>query len=240
MPIDFPKFAGRIGLSQALLVVAPHPDDETLGCGGMIALARARGYDVAVVLVTDGSASHPDSITWPTARLAHQRHFELVAALRVLGVDRPPICLGLPDAQTQRLPAAEVARAQNKLARAIEAYGPDAVFTTWRREPHCDHRFAYTVTRSAVLAQARAPALIEYMVWTPVTGTPQDFPQPAETEQLSLDVEGVRDIKCAALTEHRSQLGHLISDDPAGFTLTAPQITAMTGPYEHFFLARTK
>ncbi len=46
---------------QPFVVLSPHPDDESLGTGGLIAAACARGQRVDVVLVTDGAGSHPKS-----------------------------------------------------------------------------------------------------------------------------------------------------------------------------------
>src|SRR5690606_38092378 len=55
---------GIPALDGPLLVIAPHPDDETLGCGGVIALATCRNVRVHTVFVTDGGASHPNSAEW--------------------------------------------------------------------------------------------------------------------------------------------------------------------------------
>src|SRR5947209_4351316 len=49
-------------LRQPALVFAPHPDDETLGCGGAIVRKKRAGAVVKIVVMTDGSASHPGQI----------------------------------------------------------------------------------------------------------------------------------------------------------------------------------
>src|SRR5437762_1448664 len=58
----------RISGGRPLLVLAPHPDDESLGCGGLIAESCARGGTVHVVILTDGTRSPPNSKTHPAAR----------------------------------------------------------------------------------------------------------------------------------------------------------------------------
>src|SRR5664279_305672 len=68
------------GAGDRLLVVAAHPDDESLGAGGLIAAAVARGADVRVIVATDGEASHPDSTTHTPAQLAITRRAEVTAA----------------------------------------------------------------------------------------------------------------------------------------------------------------
>jgi hypothetical protein len=59
-----------------LVVVAPHPDDESLGCGGLIAEARAEGRRTRVVVVSDGTGSHPASKAYPKERLRDLRENE--------------------------------------------------------------------------------------------------------------------------------------------------------------------
>ncbi len=143
MKLDFAAFSERVGLRRKLLVVVPHPDDETLGCGGLIALARQAGIAVNVVLVTDGGASHPHSVKWPRGRLASQRLTEFREALHVLGVDAEAVALGLPDAETETLPQRAIELAIERLRDEIAASAPDIIATTWRPVPHCDHRFSY-------------------------------------------------------------------------------------------------
>ena len=63
----FATLAERLG-DGGLVVIAPHPDDESLACGGLIAEAHAEGRPVRVVIVSDGTGSHPASKTYPRAR----------------------------------------------------------------------------------------------------------------------------------------------------------------------------
>src|SRR6516165_9197753 len=71
-------------LRQPAVVVAPHPDDETLGCGGTVILKKRHGATVRVLMMTDGSASHPGLIA--PDELAAIRAGETLAAVRVLGL----------------------------------------------------------------------------------------------------------------------------------------------------------
>lgn len=238
MMCDFRAFADRIGLKRRLLVLVPHPDDETLGCGGLLALASSVGVDVTVVLVTDGGASHPGSALWPRPRLVAQRRGELDCALETLGVRRAPVTLGLPDAETERLAPDVVLEAVATIAAVIRSSRPDVVLTTWRREPHSDHRFAFRLARAALALLSHAPPLVEYMVWTPVTGAEEHQPGAHESHSLLLDIAAARETKLSALACHHSQLGELISDDPEGFRLTPWHIETMVGRYERYEQAR--
>ena len=66
------------------LVVAPHPDDESLGCGGAIALLRKFGREVSVLTMSDGTLSHPNSVKFPPEKLRELRENEMLAALEIL------------------------------------------------------------------------------------------------------------------------------------------------------------
>jgi LmbE family N-acetylglucosaminyl deacetylase len=80
------------------LVIAPHPDDESIGCGGLIALLRRRNAKVWVCIATDGAGSHPNSPSVPPRQLAAIRGREAIAALGILGVKRRCVLFAnLPD-----------------------------------------------------------------------------------------------------------------------------------------------
>jgi LmbE family N-acetylglucosaminyl deacetylase len=68
------------------LILAPHPDDESLGCGGLIAAACEAGQPPIVVILTDGAGSHPHSRRFPPDILRATREAETLAALACLGL----------------------------------------------------------------------------------------------------------------------------------------------------------
>src|SRR5205823_5271974 len=72
---------GRPAAGDRLVVVAAHPDDETLGAGGLIAGAHRAGAVITVIVATDGEASHPNSPTHSSAELATTRRGEVQAAI---------------------------------------------------------------------------------------------------------------------------------------------------------------
>src|SRR5947199_6892968 len=83
---------------EPVLVLAPHADDESCGCGGLIAEASARGRPIAVAALTDGTGSHPHSRAYPPAKLAALREGEAREAVSALGLAPDRIrFLGLPD-----------------------------------------------------------------------------------------------------------------------------------------------
>ncbi|MDO4264710.1 MAG: PIG-L family deacetylase [Deinococcus sp.] len=208
-------------------VVAPHPDDEALGCGALLAALRSQGSEVWALLLTDGGFSHPGSREFPRERLAAARLAEWRRGLAQLGV--PPErarALGLPDGALAAVPPGELTRAVQ------EAFGtapPALVLLPWQRDPHPDHRAAWAPVRAATDA-----AVLGYSVWLSERGRENDWPSPAEAQALSFVVEPYAAQKAAAIAAHATQLG-AITDDPGGFTLAPAMVArAVAGPELYF------
>jgi LmbE family N-acetylglucosaminyl deacetylase len=217
-----------------VLVVAPHPDDETLGCGGLIAASVRDGRVVHTVFVTDGAASHPGSGAWSRRRLGEQREAEAKDALRRLGAaEQPTSFLRLPDAAMPPRGSPGYATASEAMAEIVEALEPELVVVPWRRDPHCDHRASWTLVMEVLAASRRSPEVLEYAIWLDELGQPDDWPRPGEVDAVSLPVSS--EMKRHALLAHRSQLGELVHDDPTGFTLSPETIARLTGPEEVYW-----
>ncbi|KQP35462.1 PIG-L deacetylase family protein [Pseudorhodoferax sp. Leaf274] len=142
---------------QRAVVVAPHPDDEVLMVGGLLAQLAHLARRAVVVAVTDGEASHAGSRRWTPAALARQRKDETDAALRALGLHASVLRLGLADGG--------VAAQAGRLARRLQALltPDDVVFTTWMFDGHPDHEACARATRAA--AAVRGARLYEVPVW---------------------------------------------------------------------------
>lgn len=227
---------GDLTKGGGIVVVAPHPDDESLGCGGLIAEACATGVAVRLIVVSDGTGSHPSSPRYPAARLRELREAETRAAAQELGLDPEAICfLRLPDRRVPTEgPDAEAAR--DAIADAAAAMGADAVFVTWAHDPHCDH------AASAELVAAAAPRLagarvFHYPIWGRTLARETDVGGPPRG--VRLDVARHIEAKTAAVAAHRSQTTNLIDDDPSGFRLTPGVVSQLTGPFELFIEAGT-
>jgi LmbE family N-acetylglucosaminyl deacetylase len=226
-PADLETLVGPGGL----VVVAPHPDDESLGCGGLIAAACAAKRDVRLVVVSDGCGSHTHSALYPPERLRDLREAETLRAVAVLGLAPEHVTfLRLPDAHVPSDgPRAEAAA--GAVIGAAQACRAGAVFVTWRHDPHCDHKAAAAIV---ALARGRMPGvrIYEYPVWG-WTLPPETEVGPAP-EGLCLDVSAFRATKAKAVAAHASQTTDLISDDPTGFRLEPAMIDRLCGPHERF------
>jgi LmbE family N-acetylglucosaminyl deacetylase len=225
--------------ARRVLVVAPHPDDETLGCGGLIARLVAAGGLVHTVFVTDGGASHPHSRAWPRPRLAALREREATEALAALGAgDSPRTFLRLGDAAMPPVGTTAFSEARDALANILGDLRPDLVVLPWRRDPHCDHRDGWRLAREALRQCAQDPPILEYAIWLDELGAPGDFPVAGEVEEVRVDVGPAVTAKRSALAAHRSQISDLIDDDPTAFRLRPETIARLTTGTERFWRVR--
>jgi LmbE family N-acetylglucosaminyl deacetylase len=148
-----------------VVVIAPHPDDEILGAGGLLQAVRARGVPVEVVAVSDGEASHPGACPEQVNHLRLVRPRETGLALRRLGWEAPVVTrLGLPDGQLERH-AEDLARRLGELLRP-----DDLVLAPWRHDGHPDHDACGRAAR--VAAASAAATLLGYLVWAWHWGDP--------------------------------------------------------------------
>jgi LmbE family N-acetylglucosaminyl deacetylase len=149
---------------RRLVVVAPHPDDEVLGAGGLLQYMDCAGVETVVVAVTDGEASHPaagaQGDDLPAIRAAEAR-----VALERLGCQGTRIQrLGFPDGAV----ADRLHELTGTLSRLLRP--DDLCLTPWRSEGHADHEATSTATIAA--ARMTCTSTLEYLVWTWHWATP--------------------------------------------------------------------
>ncbi|NDV86712.1 PIG-L family deacetylase [Aurantimonas aggregata] len=221
--------------AERVLIVAPHPDDETLGCGGLAASFARLGRQIHTLFVTDGGASHRRSAQWPRERLAAQRETEAQAALVALGLDPAAATfLRLQDAAMPPHGSPAWRAAAVAVANLVERFDPDLVLLPWRRDPHCDHRDSWRLVTEVLAQRSPRPATLEYAIWLDELGEADDAPRPGEMEVVAFDVSAAADTKRWAVAAHVSQTSDLIADDPEGFRLTAETIDRLTGSVEKY------
>ena len=221
-------------------VIAPHPDDEALGVGGVIASLRDAGLPVGVLFLTDGEASHPGSRSHPPPALAELRRSEARAACDLLGVNPDAVrFLALPDGGVPRAGGEGFDIAADAVRRALTDLPdgpPHTVLTPWRREPHGDHRAAFDLATAA----AGGARVIEYAVHLWQVRDPADVPRfdgdAPEVVPVRVDVSSVLNRKRAAIAAHASQTTGLIADSPAGFRLPEEWRAACERPSEVLLL----
>jgi LmbE family N-acetylglucosaminyl deacetylase len=219
--------------AQKIMVVAPHPDDESLGCGGLLALSARAGSSVFIIFVTDGAASHRNSTAWPPARLAACREAEACRALACLGLETAPrLFLRLPDANMPEPGSPVWQSAVTAVSVVSLQFEPNLVILPWRRDPHCDHRASWLLAQHALEESSPRPDFLEYAIWLDELGKPEDHPRSEEAELVHIRIGDVVNNKRAAIAQHLSQTTDLIADDPSGFRLTPQTIARLTQPTE--------
>ncbi len=212
-----------------VLVLAPHPDDESLGCGGLVAALCAANHPPHVLITTDGAGSHPNSRTWPPTRLASERRREAAEAVAHLGL--PPghlHHLDLPDTASPTAgPAFEVA--VDAIATLATSTHARTIVATWAHDPHCDHESAHLL---AAATAARLGLLhLAYPVWGWTLPPHTPLPGPTPTGHR-YDITPHLAAKRAAIATHRTQYAGLIDDDPAGFQLPPGFVALFERPWE--------
>jgi LmbE family N-acetylglucosaminyl deacetylase len=196
-----------VSAQTRLLVVAPHPDDETLGGGILLQQVMAAGGEVCVLLLTDG-----DNNPWPQRyierriliddaarqRWGARRRKEVMHALARLGVPSSALhALGWQDMEITGRLRDDASKSIASMRAVIEAFQPDLVCGPALRDSHPDHGAAHVLCRLALTGMEPAPRLLAYPVHG---GEASDYP-------LSVDATPEqRQRKLAALAEHRTQL----------------------------------
>jgi LmbE family N-acetylglucosaminyl deacetylase len=167
------------------LCLAPHADDEVLGCGGTLALHRAQGDDVRVVIAFDGRLGLPHG-AGPELRCAEAQRGGAILDLSDY------VFLGYPEGHEPS--SADLEQAAERLRAIVADFGPDVVYAPWVGEEHLDHS---SLARAACLAlEGFAGEAWGYEVWTPLV------------PERVIDVTPVWERKLASLAEHASQLAH--------------------------------
>lgn len=213
------------------LILAPHPDDETLGCGGLIAAASAAGYPPFVLVLTDGTGSHPNSQSYPPARLKAVREQEARDAVAILGLPAERIgFMGLRDTGAPSDGAA-LHEAAAAILSVVKAIGATTILAPWQHDPHCDHLAAHRMA-VAVAADCGIRRLA-YPVWGWTLPPETLLPGPAP-QGMRLDIAEHMINKQRAIAAHATQYGGLIDDDPDGFQLPENLLSVFSRPYETF------
>ncbi|MFC6269862.1 PIG-L deacetylase family protein [Frigoriflavimonas asaccharolytica] len=218
------------------IIVAPHADDESLGCGGVISLLKKYGQEVYILLLSDGTLSHPNSLEYPAEKLRDLRENELINAAAILGISTENLIFcrfkdrSIPNNESQ-----DFLHAAQDISKVITAIKPQSIFVPWRRDPHPDHQAAYQIIDSIEKYEAK---VYEYPIWLNEIGEEKDAPNLEEVTPFRLNIESVLEKKMQAIAAHKSQTTNLITDDPNGFMLSKEMINSFNRPYELFYISK--
>jgi len=192
-----------------ILILAPHPDDESLGTGGLIQQALDARARVRVIFATDG-----DNNPWPQRflerrifinadcrrRWGARRRVEAVEALEKLGLcEEDAEFFGLPDQGMLPLWHERDAATQNAFNRALKTWPPDMLVLPSPRDQHPDHRGTFFFAMEALVQTHQTPAVFSYMIH------PGFFRRYAKGSAIALSREQ-QAMKLQAILCHKTQI----------------------------------
>jgi len=190
-----------------LLILAPHMDDETLGCGGIMAL-HSDPSRIYCLFATDGSRSPTPLLPWAgeiDRELPSKRRKEALAALAELGVGRDnAIFLDLPDGKLSR----HSRSLRSSLSQILGAVRPDLVLAPFRLDAHPDHVALNRVARRVLATEATQPRFAEYFVYSRLRLLPgEDIRRCLPPSSLvRIETQAVADTKMRALLKYETQV----------------------------------
>ena len=186
----------------SVLVVAAHPDDEILGCGGTLALHAAGGNAVHILIVAEGATSRD------ARRDPHGREPELAAlraaasrAADAIGAEKPTM-LGLPDNRLDELPLLDVVQ---PIEDVVEAMAPEIVYTHHAGDLNVDHRIVHQAVVTACRPLPGSPVRAIHAFET-VSSTEWQSGGQAFRPQRWVDIEPYMDRKLLALEAYAAEM----------------------------------
>ena len=219
--------ATNFSSQQRVCIFAPHPDDEILGCGGLLQQFAANGNHIILVHVTHGTQSHPNSQIYSPAKLNTIRPQESLEALKVLGIDHQVtiISLDLTDGEV----FAQQAQFYKKLAAIIQP--DDVLVTPFVHDGHPDHEATGQVV--ATFAKQQQLACYQVFIWAWHWAEPADNRIPwSRAIKVDLSAEQLQR-KTEAIACFKSQIE---SDTSTGNPpiLSAQTIARISQPWEDY------
>ena len=187
---------------RKVLIIAAHPDDEILGCGGLLSKYREKLSAIKILFIGEGSSCrylHPSELDALEAVQTRTRC--AIGALKILGINNIEFS-NLPCGRLDQIPILEI----NKIIeRALEDFGPDTVFTHSADDANSDHRVVYSSTIMATRPIAASPVerLLSYEVLSSTEWSFASAFEPNYFEELdSTNIE----MKWAALSKYESEI----------------------------------
>ncbi len=192
---------------RSTLIFSPHQDDETLGCGGLIALKRRRGAAVHVAFLTDGSRGCGEESPWSSEQLVAIRRSEAVAALQLLDVESSHLTfLGGPDGALASLTPTQEEALLQSIVELLQVLRPDEVVLPYREDNHPDHKATHRLVREAMRRSGKQSQLLFYPIWALEAPWRANLRWSESRGARYLPVAEVLGVKRAALREYRSQM----------------------------------
>lgn len=195
--------------NKTAVVFAPHQDDETLGCGGTIALKRSQGVPVKVVFITDGRQGRPDWIE--PEKIVPFRQQEAETALNILGVEPPDTYfIGEADGSLSQLSDSQRHKLITRLSEVLKSSCPQEVYVPHFQDGHPDHEATFGLVQAAIAHSGLQTELLQYAIWAfwhnPLASK---FNREDLTMAYRVSIASVKKQKKQAIESYKSQLPNL-------------------------------
>ncbi len=192
-------------MPNRIIVFAPHPDDETLGCGGTIAKKVRDGDLVYIVFVTDGRNSHKivlgiEENPNPEEVKAIRREEGRTVA-RLLGVQEENLTfMDYMDGHLDQ----QIALAAERVRRTVVSIEPDTIFVPHELDLNKDHRATNVIVRSALKEWSPRLELYMYVIWY---GDKSEYARVMNADNaVEIDISEFLELKRKAIATYRSQV----------------------------------
>lgn len=188
-------------MTKTIIVFAPHPDDETLGCGGTMMRKMREKVNVYVVVMTDGRHSHDHTlgIVNPSPEeIRNTRRNESQKAIKILGV--PLSNTWMLDFEDSKLKEHSETATDN-VTNILSEVEPSEVFVTCRDDKKKDHESSFSIIRESIKRAHISPVIYEYPIWSRT----EEMKLRAHENMFVQDITQQRATKKAALKSYRSQ-----------------------------------
>jgi LmbE family N-acetylglucosaminyl deacetylase len=197
-------------MKTKIIVFAPHPDDETLGCGGTIAKKLAEGCDVFIVIMTDGRfllLNYEGIDSDPTPEQVKEiRRGEVLRATKILGVPEENVFfLDFVDGTL----AENEKSAEEKVAIILQKFSPEEVYFPYEKDAHPDHQATNRIIKRAIKKLGLKPKMYLYSIaqkfarFGPLLDS---FLSIFKRDRVKIDISEFISLKKEAVKEFKSEL----------------------------------
>ena len=205
------------------LVIAPHQDDEALGCGGTAALIARKQVPLDLAFVTDGSASHPKHAAVSPSEMARRRRDEAREATGILGIEWKRVTfLDVSDGTLSQLDEHQVMELEDRIAELLKSLSPDAILLPCRRDGSSEHDASFARVVSALKKTGLKVRVLEFPVWSWWNPLLLLAPIISCQKIWRVNIRPVRGLKSRAIASYTSQIQAIPPDTepalPLGFT----------------------
>ena len=202
-------------MKKKAIVFAPHPDDETWGCGGTIAKKLREGYEILIVVMTDGRYAFKkvlgiDSDPTPE-ELKEIRKEEIKRAVKILGVPEENIVfLNFIDGELEK----HEKEAEEKVAKILSENDPAEIYIPYKKDSHPDHRATYRIVKNVIKKLNISASIYQYSIgqkYARIGPIIDSLLNIFKHNMIRIDISEFFSLKKAAVKEFKSEVSIISS-----------------------------